>query len=140
MNSIWIWKTFSWLFYSFYFQIVFKIQFAFKILWNLTIFSSNLFTLCLRFRECGTCWISHINGWICWYQIKRHFFSFYIYKIINTFLILFQKILFIHGIYNIQFYRTLLHNACHSGNIDLVKYLISLNEIDLISKDILSIF
>lgn len=39
-----------------------------------------------------------------------------------------------------QSYRTLLHNACHSGNIDLVKYLISLNQIDLNSKDVFLLF
>ena len=35
------------------------------------------------------------------------------------------------------FNETLLHLACESGNLDLVKYLISLNEINLNEKDIL---
>lgn len=35
------------------------------------------------------------------------------------------------------FYYTALHIACESESIDLVKYLISLNQIDLCSKTVL---
>ena len=34
-------------------------------------------------------------------------------------------------------YETLLHQACKSGNIEIVKYLISLNKIDINAKTIL---
>lgn len=33
------------------------------------------------------------------------------------------------------FYETILHLACKSGNYDLVKYLISLKDIDVNAKD-----
>lgn len=38
----------------------------------------------------------------------------------------------------IIFYDTLLHLACESGNLELVKYLISLNKIDIKSTNILN--
>ena len=34
------------------------------------------------------------------------------------------------------FYKTLLHFTCDSGNIDLVKYIISLNVIDIKTKTV----
>ena len=34
------------------------------------------------------------------------------------------------------FYRTLLQSACKSGNIDLVKYILSFNKIDITTKNI----
>lgn len=37
-------------------------------------------------------------------------------------------------------FQTILHYACELGNIDLVKYLISLDKIDITSKDILYIY
>lgn len=40
----------------------------------------------------------------------------------------------------IEFYATILHYACRSGNIDLVKYLISLNKIDMQAKTIVYLF
>lgn len=38
------------------------------------------------------------------------------------------------------FYNTILHIACESGNVDLVKYLVSLNKIDITTKTILNEF
>lgn len=35
-----------------------------------------------------------------------------------------------------QFHENILHAACKTGNIDLVKYIISFNAIDITSKDI----
>ena len=37
-------------------------------------------------------------------------------------------------------YESILHKACQSGNIDLLKYLISLKEIDINVKNIFSFF
>lgn len=37
---------------------------------------------------------------------------------------------------NINIYQTILHFACLSGNVELVKYLISLDKLDITSKDI----
>lgn len=42
--------------------------------------------------------------------------------------------------YNISFFSTLLHYATKSGNIDLVKYIISFDEIYIGSKTISSNF
>lgn len=41
---------------------------------------------------------------------------------------------------NKNIYYTILHIACEIGNIDLVKYIISLNRIDIDSKIILLFF
>lgn len=38
------------------------------------------------------------------------------------------------------FYYTILHSACKSDNFDLIKYLISLNKIDIDEKTILILF
>lgn len=46
-----------------------------------------------------------------------------------------------HGVYKIiMIYNTLLHLACRSGNIELVKYIISLNKIDITSSNIFTNF
>ena len=37
-------------------------------------------------------------------------------------------------------FKTILHIACESGNLELVKYIISLDKIDITSKTILFIF
>ena len=37
-------------------------------------------------------------------------------------------------------YETILYPACISGNLELVKYLISLHEIDIKSKDVFIYF
>lgn len=42
-----------------------------------------------------------------------------------------------HGIKKSNFCETILHLACELGNIELVKYIISLNKIDITSKTIL---
>lgn len=34
------------------------------------------------------------------------------------------------------FYKSILHHACESGNVELVKYLLSLNRLDINSNDI----
>lgn len=39
---------------------------------------------------------------------------------------------------NNNIYRTLLHCACQNGHLDVTKYLISLNEIDVLAKDEIS--
>ena len=42
-----------------------------------------------------------------------------------------------HGVYKIiMIYNTLLHLACRSGNIELVKYILSLDKIDMTAKNI----
>lgn len=41
---------------------------------------------------------------------------------------------------NNYFYKNLLHYACEAGNIDLVKYLVSLNQIDIFAKIFKMIF
>lgn len=38
---------------------------------------------------------------------------------------------------NHNIHRTILHGACRSGNIDLVRYIISLNKFDIADSDIL---
>lgn len=34
------------------------------------------------------------------------------------------------------FYKSILHHACESGNVELVKYLLSLKRLDINSNDI----
>lgn len=40
----------------------------------------------------------------------------------------------------IYIYETILYQASESGNLDLVKYLVSLNEIDINTRDIFQSF
>ena len=40
---------------------------------------------------------------------------------------------------NKNIFKTILHLACESGNVELVKYIISLDKIDITSKTILII-
>lgn len=46
-------------------------------------------------------------------------------------------LLFFYGILKLMFffYSTILHSACESGNVNLVKFIVSLNKIDVKVSD-----
>lgn len=71
-------------------------------------------------------------------DIKAKKISKIFHKISNkNFFVMFASIIVYEILTNnLFFYETLLHSAARSGNLDLVKYLISLKEIDVAAKNI----
>lgn len=61
--------------------------------------------------------------------------QFYFY-----FFMMFQVYIFNNEISFIYIYETLLHKACKSENVELVKYIISLNKFDINSKIVFFLF
>lgn len=61
----------------------------------------------------------------------------FLYKIFFRHFMMFKKIISIYGITKKHFHETILFPACKSGNIELVKYLLSFDKIDIKSESIL---
>lgn len=62
---------------------------------------------------------------------------FFFMKFLLIFLIQFYDYFFLWNFKIVKIFETILHFACKSDNLELVKYIISLNEIDVDAKDIL---
>lgn len=72
--------------------------------------------------------------------MKKVFFYFWCFNAVSNYFIFVNNVFFCEFFFiKFQFVvsdETILHFACGSGNVDLVKYIISLNKIDIKSTTV----